>query len=72
MLLCYSTPNVHPFITDEEKDYLNKNVAASGLHRKLDPVPFKALLRSPPLWVLIFAAVSNIVNTEPSYAVSTY
>lgn len=62
--LCYSTPNLHPFISDQEKEFLNKNVAASGLHKRLDPVPFKAILRSPPLWVLIMAAVS-ILN--PTY-----
>lgn len=62
VLLCYSTPNSHPFISDEEKEYLNKNVAASGLHKKLDPVPFKAILRSAPLWVLVMAAVSYFLN----------
>ncbi|XP_028044031.1 putative inorganic phosphate cotransporter [Bombyx mandarina] len=59
VLLCYSTPNSHPFISDEEKEYLNKNVAASGLHKKLDPVPFKAILRSAPLWVLVMAAIGH-------------
>ncbi|CAK1596028.1 unnamed protein product [Parnassius mnemosyne] len=59
VLLCYSNPNSHPFISDEERNYLNKNVAASGLHKKLDPVPFRALIRSAPLWVLIMAAISH-------------
>lgn len=62
MLLCYSTPNSNPFISDEEKEYLNKNIIASGLHKKLDPVPFKALLRSAPLWVLVLAAVSTFLK----------
>lgn len=57
-LLSYSTPNEHPFISDSEREYLNTNVAASGLHKRLDPVPFKAILRSPPLWALVLAAVS--------------
>lgn len=69
VLLCYSTPNLHPFISDKEKDFLNDNVVASGLHKKLDPVPFKALLRSPPLWVLIFAAVSFLLSTHIRYHV---
>ncbi|RVE46450.1 hypothetical protein evm_008917 [Chilo suppressalis] len=59
VLLCYSTPNTHPFISEEEKLYLNNNIAASGLHKKLDPVPFKAILRSPQLWVLVLAAVGH-------------
>ncbi|XP_045448851.1 putative inorganic phosphate cotransporter [Melitaea cinxia] len=57
--LCYSTPYSHPFISDAERKYLNENVAASGLHKKLDPVPFKAILRSPQLWVLVIAAVGH-------------
>lgn len=61
VFLCYSTPNLHPFISDTEKEFLNNSVIASGLHKKLDPVPFKALLRSPALWVLILAAVSTYV-----------
>ncbi|XP_053607893.1 putative inorganic phosphate cotransporter [Plodia interpunctella] len=58
-MLCYNTPNSHPFISDEEKEYLNKTVIASGLHKKLDPVPFKAILRSAPLWVLVMAAIGH-------------
>ncbi|CAG5031652.1 unnamed protein product [Parnassius apollo] len=73
VFLCYSTPNTHPFISDEERNYLNENVAASGLHKKLDPVPFKALIRSAPLWVLIMAAIGHnwgylTMNTDlPKY-----
>ncbi|GBP29672.1 Putative inorganic phosphate cotransporter, partial [Eumeta japonica] len=59
VLLCYSTPNSHPFISDKERQFLNANVMASGLHRKLDPVPFKAIFRSTPLWVLIMAAIGH-------------
>ncbi|CAH4029405.1 unnamed protein product [Pieris brassicae] len=59
VFLCYSTPNLHPFISDEERSYLNKNIVASGLHQKLHPVPFKVLLRSGPLWALIIAAVGH-------------
>ncbi|XP_031765380.1 putative inorganic phosphate cotransporter [Galleria mellonella] len=59
IILCYNTPNTHPFISDDEREYLNANVTASGLHKKLNPVPFKAILRSAPLWVLILAAVGH-------------
>ncbi|XP_050346311.1 putative inorganic phosphate cotransporter [Nymphalis io] len=58
-LLCYSTPNSHPFISEEEKLYLNTNVVASGLHKKLDPVPFKAIFRSAPIWSLVIAAIGH-------------
>lgn len=59
VLFCYNTPNSHPFISDKERVYLNENIMASGLHKKLDPVPFKAILRSAPFWVLIFAAAAQ-------------
>ncbi|CAG9094177.1 unnamed protein product [Plutella xylostella] len=58
-VLCYSTPNIHPFISDEEKKFLNDSISASGLHKKLNPVPFKALLRSKALWALMLAAVGH-------------
>lgn len=59
-LLCFSTPNTHPFISDAEKKFLNQNVESlnSTNKRKLDPVPWKALLRSVPLWALTIAGVS--------------
>nr|XP_021183308.2 putative inorganic phosphate cotransporter [Helicoverpa armigera] len=59
VFLCYSTPNTHPYISDEEREYLNNTVAATGLNKKLEPVPFKALLRSAPLWVLVMAAIGH-------------
>ncbi|KAJ0177134.1 hypothetical protein K1T71_007143 [Dendrolimus kikuchii] len=59
--LCYSTPNTHPFISDEEKKFLNQNVESlvSSGTKKLDPTPWKALLRSVPLWALIIAAIGH-------------
>ncbi|XP_045497336.1 putative inorganic phosphate cotransporter [Colias croceus] len=59
VFLCYNTPNSHPFISDEERKYLNENIVASGLHKKLDPVPFRALFSSPPVWALVLAAVGH-------------
>ncbi|XP_039754043.1 putative inorganic phosphate cotransporter isoform X1 [Pararge aegeria] len=60
-VLCYSTPNTHPYISDNEKRFLNENVQAL-IHseaQKLDPVPWKALLRSVPLWCLIIAGIGH-------------
>lgn len=59
-MLCYSTPNTHPFISDSEKKFLNQNVDAliHTYSKRLDPIPWKALLRSVPLWALIIAGVS--------------
>lgn len=67
-VICYSTPNTHPFISDSEKKFLNENVD-SLIHTKkdkLEPTPWKALLRSVPLWALIFAGVSINCNERQS------
>lgn len=60
-VLCYSTPNTHPFISDAEKKFLNQNVDAliHTYSKKLDPIPWKALLRSVPLWALIIAGIGH-------------
>ncbi|XP_072931562.1 putative inorganic phosphate cotransporter [Epargyreus clarus] len=60
-LLCYSTPNTHPYISDEEKKFLNANVDSlmSTKKQEMDPVPWKALLRSVPLWSLIIAGIGH-------------
>ncbi|XP_053607833.1 putative inorganic phosphate cotransporter [Plodia interpunctella] len=60
-VLCYSTPNTHPFISDAEKKFLNENVESliSTKKQQLDPTPWKALLRSVPLWALIVAAIGH-------------
>lgn len=57
-LLCYSTPNTHPFISKKELAYLNKSVTTAEHKGAKDPVPWKALLRSAPVWALVCAAVS--------------
>lgn len=60
-LICYSTPNTHPFISDSEKKFLNENVQAliHSEKQRLEPVPWKALLRSVPLWSLIVAGIGH-------------
>ncbi|CAK1547115.1 unnamed protein product [Leptosia nina] len=60
-LLCYSSPNTHPFISDAEKRFLNENVEAlcNNEKKQLDPVPWKALVRSVPLWALIVAGIGH-------------
>ncbi|XP_063824890.1 putative inorganic phosphate cotransporter [Ostrinia nubilalis] len=59
-VLCYSTPNTHPFISDAERKYLNENVdSLMGTKKQMDPIPWKALLRSVPLWALIIAGIGH-------------
>lgn len=57
-LLCYSDPESHPFISDEERSYLRKelNETASG---KARIIPWKAILTSVPLWALVAAQIGH-------------
>lgn len=59
-LLCYSTPNTHPYISKKELNYLNANVTSSDNKGIKDPVPWRAILTSAPVWALVWAAVSLI------------
>ncbi|XP_052740394.1 sialin-like [Bicyclus anynana] len=59
-ILCFSEPNSHPYISKKELDYLNKSVEKAKSNTNNDPVPWKAILRSPPAWALLAANVSKI------------
>nr|XP_026488454.1 putative inorganic phosphate cotransporter [Vanessa tameamea] len=71
--LCYSEPSTHPFISKKELDYLNETVTRAKNINKRDPVPWKAIIRSPPAWVLLVANVGHdwglytIVSDLPKY-----
>ncbi|KAL0841150.1 hypothetical protein ABMA28_014896 [Loxostege sticticalis] len=73
-LLCYSTPNTHPYISKKELAYLNNNVTTAENISTKDPVPWKAILRSAPVWALVWAAVGHdwgyytMVTDLPKYS----
>ncbi|CAG5031645.1 unnamed protein product [Parnassius apollo] len=56
-LLCYSTPDSHPYISKKELNYLKKSVTTAENKAAKDPVPWKAILRSAPAWALVWAAL---------------
>ncbi|XP_066254814.1 putative inorganic phosphate cotransporter [Euwallacea similis] len=56
-LLCYSDPKQHPFISDEEREYLEeelRSVSETSLS-----IPWKAIVTSIPLWALIAAQIGH-------------
>ncbi|XP_049817601.1 putative inorganic phosphate cotransporter isoform X2 [Aethina tumida] len=57
MMLCYSDPESHPFITEKEKKYLNEEIANVSSEKKR--IPWKALLTSMPLWALVTAQIGH-------------
>ncbi|XP_046750763.1 putative inorganic phosphate cotransporter [Diprion similis] len=60
-LFCYSRPEIHPFITDEEKKYLEEtiNEVNTGKQGKKQPIPWRCILSSPPFWALVAASLSH-------------
>lgn len=57
-LICYSDPDSHPFISDGERDYLQKELGQLKRNRDLPPTPWLAIFTSAPMIALVFAQVS--------------
>ncbi|CAH2106482.1 unnamed protein product [Euphydryas editha] len=72
-LLCYSEPNEHPFISKKELQYLNQILPRAKESNKRDPVPWKAIIRSPPAWAMLACNVGHdwglytIISDLPKY-----
>ncbi|KAK4874858.1 hypothetical protein RN001_014218 [Aquatica leii] len=56
-LLCYSDPDSHPFISDKEKEFLDKELASVSNENK--DIPWKAIWTSVPLWALVAAQIGH-------------
>ncbi|KAF2903420.1 hypothetical protein ILUMI_02773 [Ignelater luminosus] len=57
VLLCYSEPNSHPFISDDEKKFLEKELANVSNEKR--DIPWKAIFSSVPLWALVIAQLGH-------------
>ncbi|GLV45086.1 Dietary and metabolic glutamate transporter [Carabus blaptoides fortunei] len=58
-LICYSTPAEHPFISDNERTFLEKEIGANTGNKDNMNIPWKAILMSVPLWALVFAQIGH-------------
>ncbi|KAG5866032.1 hypothetical protein JTB14_029840 [Gonioctena quinquepunctata] len=56
VLICYSEPDTHPFISDNEKIFLRKELDNSKEKRN---IPWKDMLTSGPLWALVMAQIGH-------------
>ncbi|XP_056641371.1 sialin-like [Diorhabda sublineata] len=52
-ILCYSSPEQHPFISKKEKEFLKLEI--EGVSKIRPPIPWKAFFTSAPVWALIAA-----------------
>lgn len=57
MLLCYSDPESHPFISDKEKEFLQKELGQLKRDKNTPPTPWLAILTSVPMMALVCAQV---------------
>lgn len=57
--LTSDNPTGHPFISVEEKEFLQKEI--EHVEHTIDraPTPWRSILTSVPVWVLVVASVSN-------------
>uniref|UniRef100_A0A8D8VYQ6 Inorganic phosphate cotransporter n=1 Tax=Cacopsylla melanoneura TaxID=428564 RepID=A0A8D8VYQ6_9HEMI len=54
-VLCYNDPNSNPFISQEEKDFLEKEIGSLSRSTDLPPTPWHSIATSPPLIALAIA-----------------
>ncbi|KAL1497229.1 hypothetical protein ABEB36_008224 [Hypothenemus hampei] len=57
VMICYSDPQSHPFISDKERQYLELEL--SGVSNTNLPIPWKAILTSVPMWALVITQVGH-------------
>lgn len=58
-LFVFDSPNEHPTITDEERDYIISSLGHS-VSKEKEPVPWRAILTSVPMWMNILAQWGGI------------
>lgn len=58
-LVCYSDPTVHPFITQEEKEYLAEHIGGIRRRDHLPPTPWLKIFSSWPVWALIVGQIGH-------------
>ncbi|XP_065341317.1 putative inorganic phosphate cotransporter [Cloeon dipterum] len=57
-LICYSRPDEHPYITEEELEYLNEKLGDT-VSKDIPPIPWKSVATSVPLWGLVVAQIGH-------------
>uniref|UniRef100_W8BDX8 Putative inorganic phosphate cotransporter n=1 Tax=Ceratitis capitata TaxID=7213 RepID=W8BDX8_CERCA len=59
ILMCFSDPNSHPYISDKEKEYLMKHMGRLGRDHNLPRFPWVPVFKSKEMWVLILAQIAH-------------
>lgn len=64
---CTNDPSTHPFISEEERQYLTKEINGAERNTKRSSIPFKAILTSPAVLTLIIGGVSFIEDRNQKH-----
>uniref|UniRef100_A0A1B6D066 Major facilitator superfamily (MFS) profile domain-containing protein n=1 Tax=Clastoptera arizonana TaxID=38151 RepID=A0A1B6D066_9HEMI len=56
---CYNDPASHPYISQEEKEYLQETIGCLKRKENLPPTPWISLALSVPLWALIIGQIGH-------------
>jgi MFS transporter, ACS family, solute carrier family 17 (sodium-dependent inorganic phosphate cotransporter), other len=59
VLICYKDPESHPFITQKEKDYLQREMGSLARSKTLAPTPWAAILTNVPMMALVCAQIGH-------------
>lgn len=59
-LICFEQPRNHPFISDSEREFLQRKIEDyENERKKLPSTPWLAILKSPPVLTLALSTVSG-------------
>ncbi|XP_064646592.1 sialin-like [Lineus longissimus] len=59
LILVYDSPTTHPFIEQEERDYIIKEIGSVAEHEKNQNIPWLTFFKSPPLMAILVAHICN-------------
>lgn len=72
-LICSNNPETHPFISEKEKNYLQRELGELKRRTDLPPTPWRAIFTSVPMIALIFAQIGHnwglfiVITDLPKY-----
>lgn len=72
-LICTNNPETHPFISEREKNYLQRELGQLKRRTDLPPTPWRAILTSVPMIALIVAQIGHnwglfiVITDLPKY-----
>jgi ACS family sodium-dependent inorganic phosphate cotransporter len=72
LVLCFNDPDEHPFISDQEANYLRESLN-EHTHKNTPPVPWRHIFKSAPFWALLAVQIGHdwglytLVTDLPKY-----